>query len=59
MFVDLRTQRCERPSLFNSLVVPRPIAWVSTVDAQGRANLAPFSYFALLSSSPATVVSRA
>ena len=26
-------------------VVPRPIAWVSTVDAEGVANLAPFSYF--------------
>jgi flavin reductase (DIM6/NTAB) family NADH-FMN oxidoreductase RutF len=56
MFVDLRTQRHDRPSIFNSLVVPRPIAWVSTVDADGLANLAPFSYFNLLASSPATVV---
>ena len=26
-------------------VVPRPIAWVSTIDAQGVSNLAPFSFF--------------
>lgn len=26
-------------------VLPRPIAWVSTMDGQGRLNLAPFSYF--------------
>jgi|SRR5580700_6759854 flavin reductase (DIM6/NTAB) family NADH-FMN oxidoreductase RutF len=26
-------------------VAPRPIAWVSTVDASGRHNLAPFSFF--------------
>ena len=26
-------------------VLPRPIAWVSTVDASGKVNLAPFSFF--------------
>ena len=26
---------------FKSCVVPRPIGWISTVDAQGRDNLAP------------------
>ncbi len=30
---------------FKSLVVPRPIGWLSTVDAEGRANLAPYSFF--------------
>jgi flavin reductase (DIM6/NTAB) family NADH-FMN oxidoreductase RutF len=30
---------------FNQLVVPRPIGWISSVDAGGRANLAPFSFF--------------
>lgn len=34
----------------NYLISPRPIAWVSTVDQGGRANLAPFSYFMALSS---------
>jgi len=28
-----------------SSVVPRPIAWVSTVDGSGQPNLAPFSFF--------------
>ena len=30
---------------FNAIVGPRPIGWVSTVDAQGRRNLAPYSFF--------------
>jgi flavin reductase (DIM6/NTAB) family NADH-FMN oxidoreductase RutF len=30
---------------FNSIVGPRPIGWVSTVDAEGRLNLAPYSFF--------------
>ncbi len=29
----------------NAIVAPRPIGWVSTVDAQGRRNLAPYSFF--------------
>jgi len=42
----------ERYQLLTSLVVPRPIAWVSTRSAEGRRNLAPFSYYAALSASP-------
>jgi flavin reductase (DIM6/NTAB) family NADH-FMN oxidoreductase RutF len=34
-----------RYDLMASLVVPRPIAFVSTLDGEGRPNLAPFSYF--------------
>lgn len=30
---------------FKAIVVPRPIGWVSTLDAGGRANLAPYSFF--------------
>lgn len=37
------------------MVVPRPIAWVSTWGPNDVPNLAPFSYFAALSSSPALV----
>lgn len=33
-------------------IVPRPIAWVSTVSAGGQKNLAPFSYFNAVSSNP-------
>ena len=38
-----------------SLVVPRPIGWLSTWGSDGVANLAPFSYFAALSVSPMLV----
>lgn len=30
---------------FNALIVPRPIGWISTRDAAGRDNLAPYSFF--------------
>lgn len=45
----------QRYELLNSVVVPRPIAWICTVDASGRANLAPFSYFNLCSLTPPIV----
>ena len=38
------------------LVAPRPIAWVSSEDAQGRRNLAPFSYYQAVCSRPAMIV---
>jgi flavin reductase (DIM6/NTAB) family NADH-FMN oxidoreductase RutF len=38
--------------LLNSLVVPRPIAWVATRSASGVANLAPHSYFTIASTAP-------
>lgn len=41
---------CRR--LLASLVVPRPIAWVSTRSAAGVANLAPFSSFMVLAADP-------
>lgn len=33
-------------------VVPRPIGWISTADAGGRPNLAPFSFFNAVSARP-------
>ncbi len=42
----------ERYQLLTSLVVPRPIAWVSTRSPEGRPNLAPFSYFSAVSATP-------
>ena len=52
MFLDPTIPNAVRPTLFPSLVTPRPIGWISTVDAQGRANLAPYSFFNLASSTP-------
>lgn len=37
-------------------VVPRPIAWVSSVDDTGRRNLAPFSFFTVGSANPPHLV---
>jgi flavin reductase (DIM6/NTAB) family NADH-FMN oxidoreductase RutF len=39
-------------SLMISVIVPRPIAWVSSISPEGAANLAPFSYFNGISSQP-------
>ena len=36
--------------------MPRPIGWVSTVSADGRANLAPYSFFNAVCASPPTVM---
>ena len=41
---------------FNSLVVPRPIGWISTVDGAGNVNLAPYSFFNGVAYSPPTVM---
>lgn len=38
--------------LLTGSVIPRPIAWVSTVDENGINNLAPFSYFNILGDDP-------
>lgn len=38
--------------LITSLVVPRPIAWVSSISADGVLNVAPHSYFNVISSNP-------
>lgn len=39
-----------------STVTPRPIAWVSTRSAEGISNLAPFSFFQVISSEPPTLL---
>jgi flavin reductase (DIM6/NTAB) family NADH-FMN oxidoreductase RutF len=41
--------------LLNSVVVPRPIAWVSTRSAEGVDNLAPHSFFTISSVRPPVV----
>ena len=41
--------------LLNSVVVPRPIAWVSTTSAAGVDNLAPHSFFTVSAVSPPVV----
>ncbi|WP_019588063.1 flavin reductase family protein [Deinococcus apachensis] len=53
---DLTTlSAADRYKLVTNVVVPRPIAWVSTLGEGGHVNLAPFSYFGLMGSDPAVV----
>jgi flavin reductase (DIM6/NTAB) family NADH-FMN oxidoreductase RutF len=42
--------------LLTGLVVPRPIAWVSTIDAEGHGNLAPHSFFTVASGRPPVIL---
>jgi flavin reductase (DIM6/NTAB) family NADH-FMN oxidoreductase RutF len=42
--------------LMTGIIVPRPVALVSTVDSNGVANLAPFSFFTGVGSNPPTVL---
>src|SRR5205823_10809740 len=53
--VDLELARLsahERYKLLIGLVIPRPIAWVSTRSENGVANCAPFSFFNVFSEDP-------
>ena len=42
--------------LGSGLVVPRPIGWIGTVDAEGNNNLAPYSFFNMVAAVPPTFV---
>lgn len=46
----------DRYKLLTGLIIPRPIGWVGSVDAAGRHNLAPYSYFNTVAATPPTVV---
>ena len=41
---------------FNSLVIPRPIGWISSIDKDGIVNLAPYSFFNAVSYRPPIVM---
>ena len=46
----------DRYKILCGVVVPRPIAWVSTINSQGLVNVAPFSFFNVFSEDPPLVV---
>ena len=46
----------KRYHILSSLVVPRPIAWVTTLNEDGSVNAAPFSYFQLMGDDPPLAV---
>lgn len=57
MFIDPdRLDITDRYKLLIGAIVPRPIAWVSTLSADGKPNLAPFSFFNGVSSNPLSLL---
>ena len=52
MFYETHTNHGLKRDPFKALVVPRPIGWISSQDAQGRVNLAPYSFFNAVASDP-------
>jgi flavin reductase (DIM6/NTAB) family NADH-FMN oxidoreductase RutF len=55
--IDLTTSDSrDSYKLLSGLVIPRPIGWIGTVRGNGTYNLAPFSFFNVISTSPPTVM---
>jgi flavin reductase (DIM6/NTAB) family NADH-FMN oxidoreductase RutF len=46
----------DRYKLLTAAVTPRPIAWVTTLGADGRRNAAPYSFFNVMAAEPPLVV---
>jgi len=56
MELDLEGKHADRAyAILASLVIPRPIAWVTTISADGKVNAAPFSFFNVLGANPPIV----
>ncbi|MFX7870797.1 flavin reductase family protein, partial [Acinetobacter baumannii] len=45
----------DRYKLMASVIVPRPIAWITSQDAAGRCNAAPFSFFNMMGADPPVI----
>ncbi len=56
MFIDPETSKDLKRSIFNAIVAPRPIGWISSISATGEVNLAPFSHFNIVSTSPPVII---
>lgn len=50
------TESTDNYKLLSGLVVPRPIGWIGTRRPDGSNNLAPFSFFNVVSSNPPVVL---
>lgn len=56
MHFDLQTLEANRRyKLLTALVIPRPIAWVTTLNTDGSLNAAPYSFFNVLGNQPPLV----
>src|SRR5438105_15950897 len=53
MELDLEDKHASRAyAILASLIIPRPIAWVTTLNENGVVNAAPFSFFNALGTNP-------
>lgn len=41
---------------FKALITPRPIGWISSIDREGRVNLAPYSFFNAIADAPPLIM---
>ena len=55
LFIDTIADDYKR-GIFNAIIAPRPIGWISTISPCGTANLAPFSYFNIVSNLPPVLI---
>lgn len=51
---ELKSHDCYK--LLTAIIVPRPIAFVSTLNEAGRVNAAPYSFFNMFAETPPTIV---
>ena len=53
--LDLLKPR-DRYKLLTASVIPRPVAWITSVDLSGVVNAAPYSFFNIFGQDPALVI---
>src|SRR5580692_7641472 len=57
MIIDLHELNpVDRQQYLQASIAPRPICFASTIDAAGRPNLSPFSFFNLFSTTPPILI---
>jgi flavin reductase (DIM6/NTAB) family NADH-FMN oxidoreductase RutF len=57
MFYDARSNNHGlRHDPFKAIVAPRPIGWITSMNARGEVNLAPYSFFNGINTRPALVM---
>ncbi|MDB5353394.1 MAG: hypothetical protein JWN86_4641 [Planctomycetota bacterium] len=57
MFIDVAgSSPIEVYQFLVGIVTPRPIGWVTTIDAEGQVNLAPFSFYNVFGANPPVAV---
>ncbi|MBI5838628.1 MAG: flavin reductase family protein [Chloroflexi bacterium] len=57
--MEINPQTLPHQSIYKIMtgsILPRPIGWISSIDMDGRPNLAPFSFFNAVCSNPPTVL---